>query len=981
MDYQKFIEQLPKLYENWGQESIHPSNPQFQEVINTVKSMTTANIMQLLNWAVKCMEDDEIYCEIGSYQGSTLIGALLNNSEKNAYAVDNFSEFYPGENLEKLSNNLARFSLEEQVIFCNQDFEEFFFDLKAYQPETKIGVYLYDGAYDYRSQLLGLLLVKPFLAEKALIIVNDSNQGMVKQANWDFLTTNPQCQLLLDLSTPKNNHHTFWNGIQVLRWDISQETSYDDWVSFTQKYRNQEVIEVIYSVRNLPQKATINESKKADEFYQEAIVDFQREQYQDALDKLQECLKLDQNIAKYHYTLGLILEKVGETSQAIEAYQKAINLNPQLIDAYNNLGNIYYNSGEIEQAEEIYRQGISANPNHFGSYINLGNLLLVKCQINEAINSYQTANKLNPDDRNILQNIELAVEYQNQPAKAKIDSGDYFYARGKYEAAIENYRSYLAIKQQFESEELYLKLGKCYEKLLQYQNAAEIYQAGVKLYPTYNLYLKLILALNLAGNTQKAIEFATEAVGLFPSDMYLIFQKYLTLPYIYENAAEIDFYRQRFTAGLEKLSQTINLETPEAQKNALKAIGEHTNFSLAYQAKNDLKLQQKYGLIVQRIMAANYPQWREQKLSFSPQQNGKIRLGYISFCMREHTIGKLMLGWLHYHDKTRFEIYSYYLSSQTDNLTELFKQNSFKFYQSTDIEAVGEEIIADKIHILVWLDMGMQAKMIQLGSLRFAPVQCKVWGPPVTSGLSTIDYFISCELMEPENAQTHYSEKLITLPNIGLSYPKPQIPSLLKNRAVFQLRDDAVVYLCSQTITKYLPQHDYILASIAQQVPKAQFVFIARPNDDIAAKFYQRLQVTFAEFGLNIDDHCVILPQIQESDYLNLNVVSDIGLDTLTWSGGNTTLEAIACNLPVVTYPGEFMRGRHSYGILKMLGVTDTIATSETEYIDIAVRLGNDPQWRQNIVEKIKANHSNLYDDLECVRALEEFYQRVVLEK
>lgn len=222
MDYQKFIQHFPALYENLGQDSVSPKSQQFQPVLEQIKGMTTANVMQLLNWAVNCLEEDEIYCEIGSFQGSTLVGALLNHPNTMAYAVDNFSEFDPsGANLEILMNNLLKFNLEEQVILCNQDFEEFFFDLKQLQSYPKIGVYFYDGAHDYRSQLLGLLLVKPFLADRALIIVDDTNWLDVQQANLDFTGTHPECKLLLDLPTPNNGHHTFWNGIQLFSWDVT----------------------------------------------------------------------------------------------------------------------------------------------------------------------------------------------------------------------------------------------------------------------------------------------------------------------------------------------------------------------------------------------------------------------------------------------------------------------------------------------------------------------------------------------------------------------------------------------------------------------------------------------------------------------------------------------------------------------------------------------------------------------------------------
>jgi protein O-GlcNAc transferase len=132
MDYQKFIEGLPELYQNWGEETVHPKSEQFQQALLQIQGMTTANVMQLLHFAVSCMDLDEIYCEIGTYQGSTLIGALLDQPERLAYAVDNFSEFdTTGENLERLSENLRKFNLEEQVYFCNQDFEEFLIELRS----------------------------------------------------------------------------------------------------------------------------------------------------------------------------------------------------------------------------------------------------------------------------------------------------------------------------------------------------------------------------------------------------------------------------------------------------------------------------------------------------------------------------------------------------------------------------------------------------------------------------------------------------------------------------------------------------------------------------------------------------------------------------------------------------------------------------------------------------------------------------------
>jgi predicted O-linked N-acetylglucosamine transferase (SPINDLY family) len=168
-----------------------------------------------------------------------------------------------------------------------------------------------------------------------------------------------------------------------------------------------------------------------------------------------------------------------------------------------------------------------------------------------------------------------------------------------------------------------------------------------------------------------------------------------------------------------------------------------------------------------------------------------------------------------------------------------------------------------------------------------------------------------------------------------------------------------------------LPQYDFILPEIACRVPQATFVFLR------GSILKPRLQRAFAAVNLNYEDYCVFLTIPERLDYLAINVLSDVYLDTLSWSGGNTSLEAIACHLPIVTCPGELMRGRHSDSFLKMIEVRDTIAQNEAEYIEIAVKLGLDPVWRSLIAEKIKQRCDRLFDDKACVAGLEAFYKEV----
>jgi len=202
MDYQAFLEQLPSLYTQWGQETVTPKEETFQAILNTLLGETSCNILQLLNRAVGCLESTEIYCEVGPVQGITLVGALLNHRHSIAWTIGDFGTTNDPEGaFEALVNQLAQFGLADQVLLHNQTIASFFYELRSFEVTEKIGVYYYRGEIDYRSQLLGLTLAREFLADQALIIVDNSNQESVEQAIVDFILLNPECHSLLKLKT------------------------------------------------------------------------------------------------------------------------------------------------------------------------------------------------------------------------------------------------------------------------------------------------------------------------------------------------------------------------------------------------------------------------------------------------------------------------------------------------------------------------------------------------------------------------------------------------------------------------------------------------------------------------------------------------------------------------------------------------------------------------------------------------------------
>ncbi len=533
--------------------------------------------------------------------------------------------------------------------------------------------------------------------------------------------------------------------------------------------------------------------------------------------------------------------------------------------------------------------------------------------------------------------------------------------------------------------EAFIAAARCYRQLGQIEQAIAVLQEGIAVCePSVQLYYQYIKRLADCNRTKEAIEVAQAAIRFFPDDFFLKLREALMLPLLYHTDEEVVSYRRKYEEGLSRLSRELSLDTVDARKKALAGIGRHANGLLGCQGFNDRDAQVRYGELLHRIMAANFPHWT-RALQMPPiPGDGIIRVGYVSSRFwRGASIMKTHLGWLREHDGQRFSINTYYVGgTEPDALTEEVRRlsRSFKSFPNFS-ELVCQSILDDRLHVLIYLDIGLNGLTSQLASLRLAPVQCATWEAAISTGLPTIDYYISSELAESPDAQNHYSESLVLLPGIGVCYTKPVIPTFLltKTRADYGLRADSVVYSCCQDIVKYLPEHDRVCAQIAARVPNAQFVFLV-PNEFVRHDLSKRLGHAFSSVGLRAEDYCVLLPKCAHFNWLNLIMISDAFLDTFGWSGGITTFEAVACGTPVVTLPGTFMRGRQSYAILTQLGVTETIARTKTEYVELAAKLGLNRVWRERIVQRMIQGYPNLYSDSRPVRALEEFFQRVVSE-
>lgn len=626
----------------------------------------------------------------------------------------------------------------------------------------------------------------------------------------------------------------------------------------------------------------------------------------------------------------------GKWKEAEEVCLEVLEFDPENAEAVFTMGVIASWTKNHEVALIYFKEAIERDPLRPEYYLNLGITLFNLNQNSNSLQAIEEAIRLDPE-------LGLAYVWKGLNEKAQHD---------------------------LESAELSLK---------------KAIDLGVTDIDFGALSNSLGTALMSQNKIEESIEIFEQAYRLNNRNSLAFIAKELAIPIVYESEDEIEFYRESYTKGLQNLVHHFDLQDKYTNKSLVDVFSSYGNhyFYLPYQGFNDYDLQKTYGSFIHQLMSIAKPHHKHKlEMRVNSQFTRRIKVGYISSWFYNHTVAKLTKGWFDAHNREIIEIHSYYTThnNKQDEITDYLRERSdfFNVFNVPPIDLVAEKIKEDKLDILVYLEIGMWPAIYLLASLRLAPIQCVFWGHPQTTGLPTIDYFLSCELMESDTEERVYTEKRVNLPKIGVCYHKPEIPKTDKGRSYFGLNDDSIVYLSCQSLYKYLPKYDDIFANIASKVGNSQFAFLQHKYKHINDQFTQRLSNAFAKNNLDWQKYCILIRRLSQKDYLILNCLSDIYLDTIGWSGGNTTMEAIACGLPVVTYPGKLMRSRHSYGILMMIGMKSTIAYSQEDYIQISIKLGLDLEYREEIKRLMLEKHEDLYDDREAVRGLERFYLEAV---
>ena len=658
---------------------------------------------------------------------------------------------------------------------------------------------------------------------------------------------------------------------------------------------------------------------------------------------------------------GGVLHDRGDLAAAESRFLRLVAGKADWAVGHIELGRVHLDQGKVARAVEDFRTAVTLDPKHIRAWNNLGIALQGADRLDEAIRAFTHTLSLDP-----------------RYALAHFNLGRIYNLRADAQRAMEHARA--AVQADAKLIEAWLLVGDLHRRARETEPALTAYAMAIRAAPAnlkaLNAYAEMLAEIGRYDEARRAYRQVSDRA---PGNLKAALGANLLLPQHYASVEHLEASRREYAQGLERLHESIERFRFPSGERAL-AEARWTNFYLAYQGQDDLVLQKRYGELHRKVLAPAVPEF------FRPIRaragGGRIRVGFFSHFFFNCTAGRYFSSWVTGLDKSRFEVFVYYTNEWVadDTRTIASAADTFRHLPGRPLYTLARHVAEDKLDVLVYPELGMHPDPFTLAGLRLAPVQCAGWGHPNTTGLPEIDWFISCDAMEPEGAAARYSERLALLPGLGTRYAVPH-EAAGSSRADFGIPDDRTAYLVPQSLFKIHPDNDELIAAVLARDPRGVAIMFASNHDALTQAFASRLSKSLERRGLSIHDRVVfIMPFVPHSTYLRLNQLCDVMLDTLHWSGGNTSLDALASGLPVVTMPGALMRGRQSQAMLRILGVGELVVADVESYVETAVRLGGDREWRNSIAERIVAHRGELFERDEPVRALEDFLVRAALE-
>jgi predicted O-linked N-acetylglucosamine transferase (SPINDLY family) len=643
--------------------------------------------------------------------------------------------------------------------------------------------------------------------------------------------------------------------------------------------------------------------------------------------------------AKAHVNLGIGLEALGDIDAAISCHERALESEPADPYANYNLGKLLHGRGELPRAEQLLTRALQGLPDFVEARIVLGSVFALQGKSQDAVAEFEAALQQRPDDfgalyhyAGVLRTLNrlddarialrraLAIDASNADAHAALS--DVLFTQGDTAGATAELEAVLT--QRPDWADAHYNYGCSLRRQWRLEEAEEAFRRAIRAEPGHaSAYRMLGEALNAQCRIEEALELYRVARRDFPRDFGLESAELFAL------------------CGSERIS--------------------------------DADLFARHATFGRRIEEAHAPRTQAFRHAKDPQR--RLRIGYLSGDFRYHVVTLFMLPVLERHDRSAYEVYCYSTADGADDYTRQISARADVWRDAAGLSSaqLAEGIAGDEIDILV--DLAGHSGVPQLATMaqRPAPVQATWLGYLNTTGLTRIQYRISDRFADPPGTTDRYhTESLVRLPHSQWCY-RPFISLPLATTPPCA-KKGFITFGAFHQAMKISPAARRLWAQILAQVPDSRLLVIGVPK----GRAEDDLRRDLAGRGIG-RERITTVPYASLQEYLRGFEAVDIALDTMPYSGGTTTCDALWMGVPVVTVPGSRSVSRSAASVLSAVGVPEWIAPSAEEYVRRAVRFADErdllAELRGSLRERMRA--SPLMDQERFTRDLEQAYREM----
>jgi len=636
----------------------------------------------------------------------------------------------------------------------------------------------------------------------------------------------------------------------------------------------------------------------------------QRKNFTKAEELVRACISMSSKNPLYYLTYGVILLEQGRVDEALVMQHKALSFNaPDILHyIYGGIGTCLYHKRELEEAIEYFSKAIAVKPDFSLAYFNRGSAY------------YSLGGE---------HSKEMSADFERA---AELDPGNAL---------------------------LFQKMTVIYHEMRDYLQAINLLRRAITLRPDLeDAWILLAHSYHKVGNTATALSIYEHLAEKYPNNPCIRMEPAYMFPIIAESNEDIIRWRDRFMRNLDKLiEENFTVRDPEWRVLNLP-------FYQGYHGQNNLQLMKKMAeFFLHACPALNFtaPHCTKPR-----QKKDKIRIGFVSEMYHSDLINQFYSPLLEaFMQHKGFEVVLIANSGRKNESVEKLIASARYIMLPTHLGLAQQAVTAEKLDMLIYLDIGMNVMNYMLAFARLAPIQLVMGGHPITTGIPNMDYFITSRTIEPANAHEHYSEKLLMLEKSISVFRRKQVPIDSRTRKELGLPEEARLYACPVMLYKLHPDMDKVFAEILARDEKAIIILFDSKYKTIWRATLQK------RFALSMPAEHVarihFLPHANGEYFYYYLKVMDCVLDTFHFSFGTTAFLTLGADIPYVTLQGEFQRGRAGTMLYQQMGVTDLIAESPAHFVELALKLAQDKPFHQRMVEAIRAKSDCIFDDYSVI--------------